>query len=115
MPLYPYRCPACEHEEDHFQKMKDAHLAACPACGAGGYQRLIGLPNGRVRQCQSAAEMGLRIPTDKEVAQKKSEKEKKTPWWRNGTVEGLPKKAKPIDVTKCDVNHYVATGEEKSK
>jgi putative FmdB family regulatory protein len=40
MPTYSYRCPECGHQYDKFQKISDATLARCPACGAQG-ERLI--------------------------------------------------------------------------
>ncbi len=33
MPTYEYRCPACQHEFEKFQRMSDDPLAECPACG----------------------------------------------------------------------------------
>lgn len=34
MPIYAYRCQACGHELDALQKISDAPLTDCPACGA---------------------------------------------------------------------------------
>lgn len=34
MPIYEYRCTACEHELEALQKMSDEPLRTCPACGA---------------------------------------------------------------------------------
>lgn len=33
MPIYDYRCAACEHELEAIQKMSDDRLVDCPACG----------------------------------------------------------------------------------
>lgn len=33
MPIYAYRCAACEHEFEVLQKMSDDHLTICPECG----------------------------------------------------------------------------------
>jgi putative FmdB family regulatory protein len=115
MPLYEYFCNQCGHQEEVFQKMKDAPLTACPACQRETYQKAISLPSGKVRECKSAAELGLTIPSEEQMAQKKAQKEARTPWWRSGKVEGLPKKDKPVDVTKIDTDHYVQTGEERPK
>ncbi len=41
MPTYEYRCAACEHELEAFQKMTDAKLSKCPACGKNQLERLI--------------------------------------------------------------------------
>ena len=32
MPIYEYRCTACEHELEALQKISDAPLTHCPAC-----------------------------------------------------------------------------------
>ncbi|MES2673335.1 MAG: zinc ribbon domain-containing protein [Pseudomonadota bacterium] len=32
MPIYEYRCEACDHIEEALQKMSDAALIDCPAC-----------------------------------------------------------------------------------
>jgi putative FmdB family regulatory protein len=34
MPIYAYRCSSCGHAKDVLQKLSDAPLTACPACGA---------------------------------------------------------------------------------
>ncbi len=34
MPTYAYRCTACSHEFDIFQKFTDAALTDCPECGS---------------------------------------------------------------------------------
>jgi len=41
MPIYEYRCPACGHQQDHMQKMSDAVLTTCPACGKDGYTKQL--------------------------------------------------------------------------
>jgi putative FmdB family regulatory protein len=33
MPIYEYRCGACGHEVEALQKLSEAPLVACPACG----------------------------------------------------------------------------------
>jgi len=34
MPIYEYRCNACDHEMEALQKMSDDPLKTCPNCGA---------------------------------------------------------------------------------
>lgn len=41
MPIYEYRCSSCGHEKDVLQKMSDAPLAECPACGKSTFRKLI--------------------------------------------------------------------------
>jgi putative FmdB family regulatory protein len=42
MPTYEYRCPACGHEFEKFQRMSDEPGAECPECGAAAERRLSG-------------------------------------------------------------------------
>ncbi|HZW17912.1 MAG TPA: zinc ribbon domain-containing protein [Luteimonas sp.] len=39
MPIYAYRCEACDHVFDRLQKMSDPDPDTCPACGATGKVR----------------------------------------------------------------------------
>jgi putative FmdB family regulatory protein len=41
MPIYAYRCDACGHELDALQKISDAPLTDCPACGAAALKKQI--------------------------------------------------------------------------
>ena len=41
MPIYEYRCAACGHQEDHLQKVSEAPLSKCPACGKKKYQKQL--------------------------------------------------------------------------
>lgn len=41
MPIYAYKCESCGHTKDHLQKISDAPLTACPACGAATYQKQV--------------------------------------------------------------------------
>jgi putative FmdB family regulatory protein len=41
VPIYEYRCEACGHQEEHLQKVSDAPLQACPACGKASYRKLL--------------------------------------------------------------------------
>jgi len=41
MPIYEYRCAACGHQEDHLQKLADAPLTRCPACGKKKYEKQL--------------------------------------------------------------------------
>jgi len=44
MPIYEYRCSACGHQEDHLQKLADAPLSKCPACGKKKYTKQLTAP-----------------------------------------------------------------------
>jgi putative FmdB family regulatory protein len=41
MPIYEYRCEACGHQEDHLQKISEAPLTKCPACGKKKYKKQL--------------------------------------------------------------------------
>ncbi|MGM9490176.1 FmdB family zinc ribbon protein [Ideonella sp. YS5] len=41
MPIYAYRCAACGHSRDVLQKLSDAPLTSCPACGAEEFAKQI--------------------------------------------------------------------------
>jgi putative FmdB family regulatory protein len=43
VPLYEYRCAACEHEFETLVAAGRADQAVCPACGAGEVRRLLSL------------------------------------------------------------------------
>lgn len=44
MPIYAYACAACGHTKDHLQKMADAPIAICPACGSDQYSKQLSAP-----------------------------------------------------------------------
>lgn len=41
MPIYAYRCSTCGHAKDVLQKLSDAPLTACPACGAETFSKQV--------------------------------------------------------------------------
>lgn len=41
MPIYAYRCAACGHAKDVLQKLSDAPLVDCPACGAPRFEKQV--------------------------------------------------------------------------
>jgi putative FmdB family regulatory protein len=41
MPIYAYKCAVCGHEKDVLQKISDAPLTACPACGAESFAKQL--------------------------------------------------------------------------
>jgi putative FmdB family regulatory protein len=41
MPIYAYRCEACDHELEALQKISDAPLTECPACGKPALKKQI--------------------------------------------------------------------------
>ncbi|MDD0816366.1 zinc ribbon domain-containing protein [Curvibacter sp. HBC28] len=41
MPIYAYKCESCGHSKDVLQKISDAPLTDCPACGAASFRKQI--------------------------------------------------------------------------
>ncbi|MEJ7929155.1 FmdB family zinc ribbon protein [Ramlibacter sp. AN1015] len=41
MPIYAYKCGSCGHAKDVLQKVSDAPLTACPACGAEAFSKQV--------------------------------------------------------------------------
>lgn len=41
MPIYEYRCSSCGVQNDVMQKMNDAELTTCPACGKETYSKQL--------------------------------------------------------------------------
>lgn len=41
MPIYAYKCGSCGHAKDVLQKLSDAPLVECPACGAPAFSKQL--------------------------------------------------------------------------
>jgi putative FmdB family regulatory protein len=41
MPIYAYKCQSCGHAKDVLQKISDAQLTVCPACGASAFSKQV--------------------------------------------------------------------------
>jgi len=41
MPIYAYKCESCGHAKDVLQKISDAPLTDCPACGAATFRKQL--------------------------------------------------------------------------
>lgn len=44
MPVYAYRCAACDAQRDVMQKMSDAPLLTCPECGKDSFAKQLAAP-----------------------------------------------------------------------
>ncbi|MBN2887032.1 MAG: zinc ribbon domain-containing protein [Chromatiaceae bacterium] len=49
MPIYEYRCDSCGHELEAMQKISDAPLTDCPACGEPALKKLISAAGFRLK------------------------------------------------------------------
>lgn len=140
MPVYEFRCDACEHAYSEFLALTAERPKKCPACGdKKSFGQVFSVPNTIVRGQpktigQAAEENAKRVGKeqmemmfDPELPQNKKPAGKgrlpkgakrvdtskaETPWWRDGTVPGVPKLDKPLDVKKIkNVQKYIRTGE----
>jgi putative FmdB family regulatory protein len=48
MPIYEYVCDACDESHDALQKISDAPLTDCPACGESSLKKKISAPGFRL-------------------------------------------------------------------
>lgn len=41
MPIYEYRCSSCGHQKEFLQKLSDAPLTVCTACGKETFAKML--------------------------------------------------------------------------
>lgn len=41
MPIYEYRCTSCGHQQEFLQKVSDAPLTVCTACGKATFSKML--------------------------------------------------------------------------
>jgi len=121
MPNYAYRCD-CGHAYEELRTMDQGHPGSCPACGT-----LYDCGFGQDYSASRAMPIGTREPrTFGELADLNAKKmgssaaaavkpaKPPLPWFRDGSVEGLPRMEKPLDADGLkDKERYVLTGEKK--
>ena len=49
MPIYEYRCEVCGHGHEAMQKMSDAPLVDCPACGKATLTKMVSAAGFRLK------------------------------------------------------------------
>lgn len=49
MPIYEYRCEACEHTLEKLQKLSDDPLTDCPECGKPALKKMISAAGFRLK------------------------------------------------------------------
>ena len=49
MPIYEYECESCGHSLDALQKLNDALLKDCPACGKPALRKRVSAPRFRLK------------------------------------------------------------------
>ena len=79
MPIYEYQCDSCGHGLEKLQKLSDAPLTDCPACGTASLKKMISAAGFRLKG-------GGWYETDFKSSNKKNLAEK---------ADSGPKKAEP--------------------
>ena len=41
MPIYEYRCSSCAHQQEFLQRLSDATLTVCTACGKPTFRKML--------------------------------------------------------------------------
>ncbi len=109
MPIYEYRCTACGHKDDHLQKVTEAPLTKCPACGKRKYQKQLSAAGFQLKgsgwyvtdfrggkQAETKAETkGESAPEGKSEAKAEAKPEKKG----EAKAEAKPAKTTPASTT----------------
>ena len=49
MPIYDYQCAECQHTLEAIQKLADAPLVDCPACGKPVLRKQVSAPSFRLK------------------------------------------------------------------
>lgn len=49
MPIYEYQCDSCGHGLEKLQKLSDAPLTDCPACGTASLKKMISAAGFRLK------------------------------------------------------------------
>ena len=73
MPIYEYRCAACEHTFSQLQKISDAPISICPACHAERAEKVMSAPAFKLKGTGWYATDFKDQKTDKSVDNKTSE------------------------------------------
>lgn len=83
MPIYEYICTECNHSHDALQKLSDAPLVDCPACGASALKKKVSAPGFRLSgsgwyetDFKSDKQRNLAESGDKDSSKKNADKDK---------------------------------------
>ncbi|MCP4429946.1 MAG: zinc ribbon domain-containing protein [Gammaproteobacteria bacterium] len=81
MPIYEYICTDCSHDHEALQKLSDAPLLNCPACGQPALKKKISAPGFRLSgsgwyetDFKSDKQRNLADSGDKDNSKKSAEK-----------------------------------------
>lgn len=139
MPTYCYECEKCGKPHEEICSMKAPQLAECPSCGEPNgeqFHRVFAVGNiyikGDPKTIGQQAELNAkRLGKEQRqlIAEKARRKSQFTgklppgasinttgtdepPWFRDGSVQGLPKMDKPLNLKKVkNKEKYIQTGD----
>lgn len=143
MPEYEFKCGDCQHCFSLAQSMKAPRPKSCPRCRCRkNFGQVIGLPigvRGEPRTVGSLAEkntkklckeeydavmmkgkikglspqMKKRVEAAGGTVVEPKKRSGELPWYRDGSIPGVERSEKPIDITKIkDVKKFIATGKK---
>ncbi len=96
MPIYAYKCASCGHAKDVLQKISDAPLTVCPACGAEAFSKQLTAAGFQLKGSGWYAtdfRNGSKPPAPATDVAKPAE---------GASTEGKPADTKPAETTKAD-------------
>src|SRR5437763_3265070 len=86
MPIYEYRCAVCGHQDEHLQKVSDAPMTVCPACGKPEYRKQLSAAGFQLKgtgwyatDCKSGAKKSADAKTDAKTETKTDPKTESKP------------------------------------
>ena len=87
MPIYEYKCSACDHELERLQKMSDEPLKDCPECGKPNLVKMISAAGFRLKG-SGWYETDFKSGDKKNVADSKKPDSKKPDSKKSAAVPG---------------------------
>jgi putative FmdB family regulatory protein len=87
MPIYEYKCSACDHELERLQKMSDEPLKDCPECGKPNLVKMISAAGFRLKG-SGWYETDFKSGDKKNVADSKKPDAKKTDSKKSAAAPG---------------------------
>lgn len=95
MPIYEYQCANCQYEFERLQKISDAPLLNCPACGEDSLAKLVSAPSFRL---SGSGWYETDFKTDKDKKKNLAGDAGKT---SNTTTSAKTEKTKTVDTKKA--------------
>ncbi|MBW2261359.1 MAG: zinc ribbon domain-containing protein [Deltaproteobacteria bacterium] len=110
MPFYEYKCAACGHEFEEFQKITDKPVKTCPECKKRKVRRLISQTSfvlkGSGWYVTDYARKGESSAANGDNGAKKDSGEKKAESKKTDTQKAEAKKDKPKTDTSSATTHH---------